>query len=257
MTISIVMTYFNRRFQLLNTLRTINHYGGIDEIIVVDDASTERIDDIPGIKIVRIEPENKKWHCPCVPFNIGFSLAKGDVIIMQNPECLYTGDIAGYVRKNIKPNKVLSFAAYSLDYHLYFEDKDIPLLAEKIMKEPQRTQIEHSGWYNHSKFNIVYLNFCNAIMRKDLEELGGFDERYRYGICYDDNELVIRERRKGMDLKIIDSPFVVHQKHIRTNYPALRKEHAINNKMYYQYTAKETFIKVPYNTHYGKVEVKV
>ena len=72
--------------------------------------------------------------------------------------------------------------------------------------------------YNHSKYNPNAFHFCSAITRKDLDDLGGFDERYANGIGYDDMDLIARIRRKGMKVEIVDSPFVVHQAHEPTDY---------------------------------------
>jgi len=248
MRFSIVMTYFNRRKQLLNTLETIKYFGGDYEIWVVDDGSSERIDDIPGIHLIRIEPEDKKWVNPCIPFNIGFAHAEGDCIIIQNPECLYTGDILKYASK-IKKGQMLSFGAYSLDRDLQGE-----LLPEQlkkmIMNEPQKCQFNHSGWYNHSVHRPAGFHFCNAILRGDLEAIGGFDERYANGIGFDDNDLVERIKRNGMNISIIDDPFVIHQKHERTDYRIWRDKRAENYRLFNEVTLKETCVKPPNNIYY-------
>jgi GT2 family glycosyltransferase len=251
MKVTIVATYHNRRSQLLNTLATIKHYGHDPEIIIVDDGSSERIDDIKGIKLVRIEAKDKWYHNPCIPYNIGFSLVKSDIVIIQNPECCYCGDIVGYVLKNIKKNDWLSFGAYSLDTDLKFTEDQIPLLKSWILKHPQREQSNHYGWYNHSLFRPAGYHFCAAIMRSDLEELGGFDERYASGIACDDDDLILRIKRKGMNFKLVDDPFVIHQKHERTDYAKYAKERALNHVVYFRALREEKFIKAPQNKYYG------
>ena len=249
MKISIVLTYFNRRSQFLHTLESIRYYGD-PEIIVVDDASTERIDDIKGINLIRIEPEQKWWTNPCVPYNMGFAKASGDIIIIQNPECIHVGDILKYASK-LKPGHVFSFGAYSLDYHLSYDSYDPFTLKQLIINEPQRCQVAHHGWYNHSVYRPEALHFCNAITRKDLKRLGGFDERYANGTGHDDNDMVMRIRRAGIDLRIIDDPFVIHQKHNRTNYsnPDIIAGCLLNTRLFQRASLEKT-IKSPENKYF-------
>lgn len=249
MKISIVIAYYNRRAQLLKTLESIKYYGA-PEIIIVDDASTERIDDIKGINLIRIEPLQKTCINPCVPYNIGFSKAKGDIIIIQNPECIHIGNILSYIKK-LKAGNLFSFAAYSLDYHLEYKKYNPVKLKKLIMGEPQQIQNDHHGWYNHSVYRPEALHFCNAICREDLEKIGGFDERFSGGICFDDNDMITRIRRAGMKIQIIDAPFVIHQKHERTDY--IRKWNLrMNNYKVFEQTQKETFFKSPMNKYYGQ-----
>lgn len=250
---SIVMSYFNRRKQLLNTLATIKYFGHDPEIIIVDDGSSERIDDIKEITLIRIEPKDKWWYNPCVPFNIGFSQAKEDIIIIQNPECLYTGDIISYALNNISKGRILSFGAYSLDYPLPYSSENFPTdkIKAKILQEPQRCQVAHHGWYNHSVHRPVGYHFCNAILKTDLEIIGGFDERYAKGVARDDDDLLIRMKRAGLYLEVIDDPFVVHQQHDRTDYRRLGRERQRNEDFWLNCTLKEDYIKPLENKYYG------
>jgi GT2 family glycosyltransferase len=247
MKISIVMAYHNRRNQLLKTLDSIRYFGN-PEIIIVDDASDERIDDIRDITLIRIEPEQKKWVNSCIPYNIGFAKAKGDVIIIQNPECIHIGDILKYT-ENLKEGIVFSHGAYSLDYHLDYEGYDFDSLKYLIMKEPQRCQIEHHGWYNHSKYRPAGYHFCMSMTRTDLEKLGGFDETYAKGVGFEDDDLVRRIKKAGMNLQIIDDPFVIHQKHKRTNYMGIWDKRMLNNDLFLK--AGNGPIKSQNNKYYG------
>lgn len=245
--ISIVMSYHNRRNQLLKTLDSIRYFGE-PEIIIVDDASDERIEDLPGIKVIRVEPKQKTWINPCIPFNMGFAKATGDVVIIQNPECIHVGDILGYTR-NLKKGTVFSHAAYSLDYHLEYNHYSPEGLKELIMNEPQRIQVAHHGWYNHSVYRPVGFHFCMAMMREDLEEIGGFDERFATGIGFDDDDLVRRIKKAGMGLKIVDDPFVIHQKHARTDYHNTWTRRMLNEDLYLRTEGESA--RSPKNRYYG------
>ena len=106
--IHIVMSYYNRKAQLLKTLETIkslNKFKNLN-VIIVDDCSNldNRLEDIVSnynfnIKLLRVEPEKKNWYNPCITYNYGFihlEAADDDVVIIQNPECTYNGDILNH-----------------------------------------------------------------------------------------------------------------------------------------------------------------
>jgi len=249
MTVSVVMAYYNRREQFKKTLASIKHYGD-PEIIVVDDGSTERIDDLEGFDLVRIEPSQKWWiNGGATQFNIGFSYAQGDIIIMQNPECIHVGNILDKVQE-LTPGNMFSFGCYSLDHHLSYETYNAEYLRQHIYSMPQRIQVAHIGWYNHSIHRPVAYHFCNAILREDLEKIGGFDERFAKGIGFDDDDLVRRIRKAGINITIIDDPFVIHQKHHRTDYGLIWTQRMLN-KALFDKTANDP-VKPPQNRYYGK-----
>ena len=224
--ISIVTAYFNRKKLFYNTLLRFQTSAIKDfEVIAVDDGSNEdnRLEDLMDeftfLKVIRLDPE-KKWYInSCIPFNVGFSAAKGDIIIIQNPECIHYGDILQYVQQNLKPNDYLSFGAYSLDKittdninkknAASFEGLNIMFLPKAISQDGE------SGWYNHSLYRPKGFHWCTALYKTDLDSLGGFDERFALGVAFDDNELLARIQKKGMNYKLIDEPFVLHQNHFK------------------------------------------
>lgn len=249
MKISIVTAYYNRRQLFFNTLKTIEKSKHKDdiEIIVVDDASKNehRIEDFVDIfdlnlKIIRIEQANKWWSNPCMPFNIGFKEATNDVIIIQNPECLHFGDVIDYTLNNIQENIYLNFGCYSVDGKVTNEITKHINQVGRILNPLNNRAIRADGdiaWYNHSKFRPHMLHFCSAIMKSDLDDLGGFDERFAKGIGFDDNEFLERIKRKRMDIQIIDRPFVVHQFHGLSSYytdPKFKKNHMLYNQMLHE-----------------------
>lgn len=235
MKISIIIAYYNRRDLFMKTLESISSSKYSDfEIVVVDDASDDdhRIIDLPEIfttlnlRIVQIDKEDKWWINPCIPNNIGFAIASGDVFIIQNPECLHVGDIISYVAENILINKYIVFGCYAIDsVKTQLISKINGGSTEEIIKIISPTNNipldqcpSMNRWYQHSKYSDRCLNFCTAIIREDLEDLGGFDEEFAHGIACDDTEFVYRIKRKGMYMDMVDNPFVVHQCHGYTNY---------------------------------------
>ena len=107
------------------------------------------------------------------------------------------------------------------------------------------------GWYNHSIHRPEHFHFCAAISSKDLNELGGFDERYAHGLCWEDNEFAERIKKKNMERIFVDDPFVFHQFHynysnnLNLTWGAKRSLILTDNKdIYYSTTDKEEQVKV-------------
>lgn len=252
--ISIVTAYYNRKDLFYKTLKSINGSSIKDiEVIAVDDCSSDehRIEDLvsefPFLKVIRLEKENKWYVNPCIPYNIGFKEAKGDIIIIQNPECYHLDDVLSYVNKNLKKDDYFSFSCYSLTKE---NTDNIESVNKTIFKNNGITHDGGDGWYNHNTYRPMGYHFCSAIYKSQLDELGGFDERYAEGIAFDDNELLVRIQKKGLNYKIIDEITVLHQWHYSSNnYQNVNAAALIekNRRLLYNVTMKDTDWRVNQN----------
>jgi GT2 family glycosyltransferase len=228
--ISIVTAYYNRKKQFIETLKSIKKSCYKDfEFIVVDDGSTPEnrlenlVGEFPFMKIIRVEPKDKWYVNPCVPFNVGIRAAKGEILVLQNPECLHIHDVLTYIGDNIDDTKYLTISAYALDEirtNVLVKISEHNALLKFFKALPQKVTTEDSniGWYNHSKFRPSHFHFCAAITKKNMDLLNGFDERYASGIACDDAEFVIRINRLGLKKIICDEVSVIHQWHPTTYY---------------------------------------
>jgi glycosyltransferase involved in cell wall biosynthesis len=214
MRISVVMSYHNRLRLLEKTMESIAMSEvRPHEIIIMDDAS-----DIPlvceGAKVVRIELKDRWYNNSCVAYNMGFKMATGDVILIQNPECYHVGDILSYVEENIKEGLYLSFGCYSLNRE---ETDAFHDGTSVVIRDGKCDTVNRNGWYNHSVYRPVGYHFCSAITTTDMNRLGGFDEKYAMGVGFDDDDLV--QRVKGsMEMRLVDNPHVLHQYHTHERY---------------------------------------
>ncbi|MEE6127294.1 glycosyltransferase family 2 protein [Chryseobacterium arthrosphaerae] len=228
MKISIVTAYYNRKKLFENTLSSIVNQSPDPsmelEVIAVDDGSDEeeRLEDLteqyPFLKVIRLEKADKWYFNSCIPFNIGFREAKGDIVILQNPECLHYGDVLKYTQKHINDSNYISFSCFSLGIESTDNLHTLLESPEKLQKLMADNNVGYIGdgldcWYNHSVINPKGYHFCAAITKKNLYDLGGFDERFARGIAFDDNEFLHRVKLKGLQIEIIDQPIVLHQNH--------------------------------------------
>jgi len=248
--ISIVMAYKNRQTLLFHTLHTINDSAVKDlEIIIVDDASNdnEKISDLSNIfdldiKVIEIPQKQRTWNNPCIPFNMGFKAAIGDVILMQSPECLHVGDVLAYIKANISNKRYICFSCCAI------AKQNMNQLPRSIKKAGEGMRQGGDIWYCHPRFRSWAPHFASAIVRKVLlEEYGGFDERYKDGCDYDDMEFYHRLKISGIEIIVPnpkEAPFVIHQFHESTNKIEDREKEQINSKLYYGTTLKESGWKV-------------
>ncbi len=218
--ISIAMSYINRRKLLIETLKSVTRSSFKDiEVIIVDDASEENeriedlVNDFPFLKVIRVEKAEKWYVSGSMPWNRAIANCKGDIVIMQNPECLHVHDILSYIIDNINDSNYISISTYSIDKTLTEELPTKDNLLDFLKSLPQQHVQDYVGWYNHSKYNDTYYPFCAAFTRKNMDELGGFDERYAAGVGFEDNDFVNRITRMGLDKIIADEVSVIHQWH--------------------------------------------
>jgi len=249
--ISVAIAYYNRKQHLRNTLWSMTKSMFKDfEVIVVDDGSDDinRLDDLEKqfefLKVIRINPEDKTHTNPCIPFNMALSHTKGDIIILQNPECFHYNDIFQHVNNNISKNTYLAYSTINKNLVNEFSEIDWKNYSPEILNDIVKIN-NNDTWYCHSKFRPMALNFCSAIMRSDLIELNGFDERYAYGVERDDVEFLTRIQRKNMNILIVDNILVVHQSH--TPFYYVKKDSNvfknINHTLFSRTTAIENIIK--------------
>ncbi len=244
--ISIVMTYYERKEQLEYTLQTIS-WSGFDpdllELIIVDDgsSSSHNLSDTIShldiaIRLIILGPEYKRDKNYCnsvIPYNIGFGEAKGETIIIQNPEVCHIGDVIQYTFDNLSDSTYLVFTCAGMpteDLNREVRDilnvRDMEASIDRIRSLlPQWSEDTPRGrpfWYNHGRYRAEGFHFLTAIKAKHIHKLGGFLEEFAFGIAFDDNELVYRIRnRLKLNFNFVDheiSPFGIHQWHPRFQY---------------------------------------
>jgi glycosyltransferase involved in cell wall biosynthesis len=237
MKVVIVMTYFDRQYQLDRTLKSLAESKHRDfEVVIVDDGSKEPIlrgmSSFP-ITVLRVEPEDKKWTNPEPAYNIGLKHALSlnpDIVMIQNAENYHVGDVISYAT-NVTDQTYIAFGCFSLDKESTFSDHNIN---ELIQAHQHKVIISGAiGWYNHPRFRPNAFDFCTAITAKNIKTLNGFDERFSDGYAMGDCNLIDRIRKMGLQVEITEYPFVVHQWHYHFDYPGYYERLHAKNKLIY------------------------
>lgn len=250
---SIVFAYCNRREQTITTLdgfeeKYANKYNF--EVIIVDDNSNNenKLQDIiedysfPINLIVISEEEKGDRVNPCTAYNKGFKQAKGEIVIIQKPECYHVEDILGYANKKLLEKDYFSYSCYSansfeITNELLRNENPYELIQNNEFNQKNFNIIDLS-WYNHPTEpgrNVGY-HFCSAIYKSKLDLLGGFDERFADGHCFDDDEFLLSIKHNlQLDIEIVhpDNGFVIHQYHNRNDSFNIEQEeddHPIKKK---------------------------
>lgn len=202
--ISVLMPYWNRLEATRKALAAMAElYPALDmEIVIADDGSPEsmvldRVYPWP-VKVIRL-PSKTDAKNPCLPFNESAKWASGEVLVLTNPEILHEAPVFGEMLKSL--NK----------------------LGENGYVLASCWCPEENKWHCHSSLRPVVLHgikhpkdsglhFCAMLNRSLWNAIGGFDEAYRNGAGYDDNDLVMKLSQYGAKFLIRDDLKVIHPK---------------------------------------------
>lgn len=197
------MPYWNRNHALQRTLDSYRFYSDI-EVIVVDDGSPHQAEPPKTTfptRVIRL-PYKPMPKNPCVPINVGIKEANGDWICITNPEIWH-------------PQPV---------FHKMMTD-DYVLAACWDAKRDK--WLCHSSRKHDTPMPPGYgLHFCGVLPSSKIEL---FDEGYRDGRGYDDNDWAWELHAKGIECVIRDDLVVMHSQDekVRWKMPS-------NHKRFYE-----------------------
>lgn len=192
MTTSIVIPVYNGLEYLQKNLKSVVALGA-DEVIVVDDASTDASasfikENFPSIKLIT-HRNNTRFP---ISVNDGFAAATGEIVFLFNQDVLPS--------KNLLKNTLVHFSDSSVFAVTFNEGKRSWAKAEfkngflEFTNGPIDDKIHESFWASGG----------SAAFRKDVwQKLGGFDPIFTPGY-YEDLDLGWRAGRSGY--KIIWDP---------------------------------------------------
>jgi glycosyltransferase involved in cell wall biosynthesis len=260
--VSIILPYYNRKKHILNTLESFNYFYGHNykdllEIVIVDDASDKehRIDDLLdfNLNLKLINLKNKNGINPCYPYNVGVRESSGDIIILSSPETFHSTNIFKITNnfEKLNINTYLLFSVFCVtdltlidnlfdDFNNNIEsfNKNEILFKQNLGEFGYPFNNKYGSWYLHSQIRPSGLNFFTAITKKKYYEISGFDERFRFGTGYDDDEFRDRLIESGSNFIYYDDALGIHVNHeIVNNHPPT------TNNILYQETKVNKYLK--------------
>lgn len=211
--ISIIMPYWNRIELARKALTSFEecYFGesGIAlslEVVICDDGSMiepfelDREYKFP-VNVISL-PKKKHALNPCRPINLAAREAKGEVLLITNPEVIHIKPILHEMLDCLwktGPKTYVAAAAWSVDKkkwrcHSTFKPSGFPIP-------------KGAGFH-----------FCAMIMKDFFFKIEGFSEEYRSGQAFDDTDFLWKLYEAGANFKILDD-CVVHHHETTTNWP--------------------------------------
>ncbi len=206
MNLSVVIPNYNGQNLLKKNLPKALEAVGDAEVIVVDDASSDKSLEVLGnfekrIKIIR----NEKNFGFSSTVNRGVKTAKGDIIILLNSDVIPEREFLKPLLSHFENEKI--FAAGCMDKSL--ENGKIVLRGRGIGAWKK-------GFFVHSrgevdKTNTLWVNGGSGAFRKSIwERLGGFNELYN-PFYWEDIDLSYRALKCGYKIVFEPKSIVIHE----------------------------------------------
>jgi len=195
--ISLILPYWDRQQAADKALKSLEIYKDLDlEVIIVDDGNKVpfKVPDSPlNIKVITL-PEKDVPLSPVVPWNRGVKECSGDIIILSCIEVLHEEPIIEQMKERLE----------TIGRHGY-------VLASAWCPESRE-------WHCHSSIKTprnvwgTGLSFFGMMYKDMYLKSGGFDEKYRDGAGYEDNDFINRMLAAGAEFDICDDLKVIHPK---------------------------------------------
>jgi GT2 family glycosyltransferase len=228
---SIILPYYNRIHQLKSTLASFRalYSGRKDyEVIIVEDLKNNQNAEWSKElkKTIKEFGDNHKYvlgnsqsWSPAPAFNLGAQNAIGEYFIISNPECFHKVDILKGLDEEFKRNP----DCYVVCACLAVRQESMNML---------QAQEVRGVWYQHSQHRNALCHFCSAISRKQYQEIGGFDEEYVNGMCFDDDDFRNKIQQANIEVTCRDDLAVIHQSHSGDKPANFKELHDINKRYF-------------------------
>ena len=201
MTFSVIVPTYNRLSLLRRTLESLFRQEFSDyEIIVVDDGSTDgTLEYLKGLsEKKKIQYVLQKNSGPAIARNKGIALSSGSLVAFTDDDCIVPADWLKRYHEKFQQEDVGVVGGSSKTGNLenpFAEVNDIIVnfLKAEINKRPDN--------------EVPFLTTNNtAYRKKNLEKVGGFDNRFRFGA--EERDLNYRLRQSG-DKLVFDSSIII------------------------------------------------
>lgn len=232
---SIIMPYHRRAEQLQSTLLSFlylySHRKDF-EVVVVEDygncsflvyhqelVSVLRVFD-KSLNIRHVIPTQDNNGSPAPLYNLGALNARGEYLVLTNPEGMHRSDILQGLDEEFEGNS-----------DIYVVCSCLSVKATSLSLA--QSQVTGGLWYQHSVFRDVGLHFCSSLPAKIYSWLQGFDEEYAKGYAFDDDDFRNKIIEALIPIVTRDDLATLHLRHDKSQPIDYLVRHAIN-KTYYE-----------------------
>jgi hypothetical protein len=156
----------------------------------------------PGARMTAL-PQKDGALNPCVPFNAAVRASTRPILVLTNPGMIPVRGLLEALRARLTPRTYVAAACRDAD------------TARWLCHQTVR-----GGEYGRGPMPAgAGFHFCAMLTRQLFDAAGGFDEDYRAGQAYDDNDFLYRLERAGAEFVIEDEVVIRHRKS-QTVWPA-------------------------------------
>jgi len=140
---------------------------------------------------------------PTVMFNKLAEEATGEFLVLTNPEIFHCTDVlSGFDSAfSVNKNRYVVCACMNVRDFVY---------------DGKTISFKQDRWYQHSVHRPRNLHYCAGISKENYLKIGGFDEAYKDGLCFDDVDFVFTIEKAGIEIVADDKLQTIHIDHERT-----------------------------------------
>ena len=219
---SFIIPYIDRIVQFQNTLVSYKHWYGLRkdwEIILVIDPKCTRKELLlrqvsrytkEGFVIRLVEAKsNGNVYNPSSAFNLGVSFARGQFVIITSPEVYHDTDVLSGLDEMFDDDPYV----YAVCACRNRKTPKNPRLALQSITTHGELRGPLDAWFQHSEYRPAMYHFCSAMSRDLYNKIGGFDERFTAGYCFDDDDFRNNIQKADVEIVQLDYLLTYHQEH--------------------------------------------
>lgn len=211
--ISAVVCNYNGEHYLEDCLRAVRAQQGIDEILVVDDASTDGSVALvrsryPSVRVIALE-ENSG---PCVARNAGMRAARNRWVLAVDNDAVLRPDVVTKLRSALEDHPEFSLAQprsviYDEPDRIHYDSGFFHYVGVLALRNFY-TPIEEAEGEGVLEVDAL-IGICVLMDREIVLNSGGYDEAFFY--LSEDYELAYRLRMQGIRFLAVEEAIVLHR----------------------------------------------
>jgi hypothetical protein len=173
-----------------------------DQLVIVHDrspAAIQRATEATSAQVTMVLLEGRPgWRSPCIAGNSGLAEATGDIVIYSPSDVVQSAGNMEVVRSH------------------FAEHPKSVLFGRVTESDPERCKgTGHAGPVLQGSDCARPMTFLTAYPTQALRAIGGWDEAFQEGVCYEDDDLAARLWKHGLDFVFDDRLSGIHQSHAR------------------------------------------